>query len=84
MAICKAGKQFTADELQETAGKHRQSFCRWIFCLQGDQFPRPARRCRDAHLITLGLAQEEINAIKVLLRGDLPPLKTQFALSTWV
>ena len=82
MAIEQAGKQFTADELQETAGSlasHLRDFLQ-----QGDNLRIQLETWPDADLVALGLAQDEINAIKGFYIGDLPAIQTEFAASTWV
>jgi hypothetical protein len=82
MAIVQAGKQFTTEDLQRTAGDlasmirdHIQSGM--DFKLQLESWP-------DADLIALGLDQAEINAIKGFYVGDLPAIQAQLAQSTWI
>jgi hypothetical protein len=82
MAIVQAGKQFTSDDLQRTAGDLasllRDTLQRCTdYRLQLESFP-------DADLAAMGLAQEEINAIKGFFVGDVPGMASAFAASTWV
>jgi hypothetical protein len=82
MPIVQAGKQFTADDLSRTAGELASQLRDLLqdgndFRIQLESFP-------DADLITLGLTQEQINAIKGFFVGDLPTLYNAFAASTWV
>lgn len=82
MPITQAGKQFTADELQTTAGNlasHLRDHLQ-----QSDNLRIQLETWPDADLITLGLTQEEVNAIKGFFVGDLPTLRDQFTASTWV
>jgi hypothetical protein len=82
MAIVQAGKQFTAESLQLQAGdlasllRDTLSRC--------DQFRVQLETWPDPDLVTLGLEQAEINAIKGFFVGDLPPLVASFKASTWV
>jgi hypothetical protein len=82
MAIVQAGKSFTAADLKITAG----NLAGWIrdHLQDGNDFRIQLESMPDADLITLGLAQEEINAIKGFYVGDLPTLYNAFAGSTWV
>ena len=82
MAIVQAGKQFTVEDLQRTAGDlasmirdHVQSGM--DFKLQLESWP-------DADLVELGLDQAEINAIKGFYVGDLPAIQALLAQSTWI
>ena len=79
MAMVQAGKQFTDQDLQRTAGDVatllRDTLARAdAFRVQLESWP-------DADLIALGLAQDEINAIKGFYVGDLPGLSTAFKAS---
>jgi hypothetical protein len=82
MPIVQAGKQFTADQLQQTAGD--------LAALTRDSLQRSndlriqLETWPDADLIVLGLTQEEVNAIKGYFVGDVPGLSAAFAGSTWV
>ena len=82
MAIVQAGKQFTADELQQQAG-NLAALLR-DHATDGMQFKAQLETWTDADLITLGLAQEEIDAIKGFYVGDLPAIYTAITASTWI
>lgn len=82
MPIVQAGKQFTADQLQMTAGD-LASLLRDTLA-RGNAFRVQLETWPDADLVTLGLQQEEINAIKGFFIGDLPALYTAFSGSVWV
>lgn len=82
MPIVQAGKTFTAEELQATAGNlasmirdHVQS---------GMDLNGQLQTWTDADLGTLGLAQEEIDAIKGFFVGDLPAIANLLNASTWI
>ena len=82
MAIVQAGKTFTSDDLKHTAGTlaslirdHVQS---------GLDFKTQLESWPDADLVALGLAQDEINAIKGFFVGDLPAIANLLAASTWI
>lgn len=82
MPIVQGGLQFTADQLQQQAGalaaQIRDAVQRGMnFKVQLETWP-------DADLITLGLTQEEINAIKGFFVGDLPAIATTLQGSTWI
>jgi hypothetical protein len=72
MAIVQAGKQFTKDDILQTAGDlasmlvdHAQS---------GTDFGSQISTMADADLIELGLTQEQVSAIKGFYTGELPPI----------
>lgn len=82
MALVQAGKQFTAADIKDTAGSlaamirdHTQS---------GMDFRTQLQAWPDADLVALGLAQEEINAIKGFFVGDLPAIADLLAASLWI
>jgi hypothetical protein len=82
MAIVQAGKTFTADELKQTAGAlaamlrdHTQS---------GLDLKSQLESWPDADLMDLGLAQNEIDAIKGFFVGDLPAIANLLQASTWI
>jgi len=82
MPIVQAGKQFTKEDLQLTAGNlasmirdHVQS---------GGDFAIQLATWPDADLITLGLTQPQINAIKGFYTGDLPAIANLVNSSTWI
>jgi len=82
MALVQAGKQFTADDLQRTAGQLATMIRDALsgatdFRIQLESMP-------DADLILLGLTQEEVNAIKGFYVGDVPALANLFTASAWV
>ena len=82
MAIIQGGKQFTAEDLQRQAGD--------LASLMRDTVERSnnlkvqLETWPDADLIALGLAQEEINAIKGWFVGDIPAVTTMVRGSTWI
>ena len=82
MAIVQAGKQFSADSIQQTAGELatliRDSVQR------GENFRVQLESWPDADLVLLGLTQEEINAIKGFFVGDLPAIRDLIRNSTWI
>lgn len=82
MPIVQAGKQFTADDLKRTAGQLAALLTQAVedgqaYRLQLESWP-------DGDLITLGLQQEEINAIKGFYVGDLPGIASTLAASAWI
>lgn len=82
MAIVQAGRQFTSDDLQRTAGDLaallRDALQRGTdFRIQLESWP-------DADLLALGLAQDEVNAIKGFYVGDVPGMADAFKASSWV
>jgi hypothetical protein len=82
MAIVQAGKQFTADDIQRTAGELAALI---RDCLaRGNAFRIQLESWPDPDLLAMELTQEEINAIKGFYVGDLPTLYNAFAGSTWV
>ena len=82
MGIVQAGKQFSADQIQATAGD-LASLIRDAL-QRADNFRLQLESWPDADLVTLGLAQDEINAIKGFFVGDLPNIVSPFKASTWV
>lgn len=82
MPIIMAGKQFTADQLQQQAGDLASLMRDTVersrnFAIQLESWP-------DADLLALGLEQDEINAIKGWFIGDLPTIEAAVAGSTWI
>ena len=82
MAIVQAGKQFTAQDLLATAGNiaaliHGSVQDAGDFRVQLESWP-------DAELITLGLSQEQVNAIKGFYVGDVPAIAALIAQSVWI
>lgn len=82
MAIVQAGKQFTADSVRQSAGD-LASLMRDAIS-RSEQFRIQLESWPDPDLITLGLAQDEINAIKGFFVGDLPAIAAPFQASTWI
>lgn len=82
MPIVQGGKQFTADQLQAQAGD-LASTLRDV-ATRGMQLRAQLETWPDGDLITLGLAQEEINAIKGFFVGDLPTIYSALTGSTWI
>jgi hypothetical protein len=82
MAIVQGGRQFTAEDLQRTAGDLASLMRDTI--QRSDNFRIQLESWPDADLITLGLTQEEVNAIKGYYVGDLPAIRNLFAGSVWV
>jgi len=82
MAIVQAGKQFTADQLQATAGD-TAALLRDVVA-RADHFRIQLETFPDPDLIEMGLAQNEIDAIKGFYVGDMPAIKNLIAASTWI
>ena len=82
MPIIMAGKQVTAEQIQSTAGDLASLLRDTVqrannFRVQLESWP-------DPDLVTLGLEQNEINAIKGFFVGDLPAIYTALQNSTWI
>lgn len=82
MAIVQAGKQFQAADLQLTAGTVA-TFIR-DYVQDGLDFKVQLESWPDADLVTLGLTQEEVNAIKGFYIGDLPGISNLLQQSSWI
>jgi hypothetical protein len=82
MAIVQAGKQFTDADVQRTAGDLAALLRDTL--AHADQFRVQLESWPDADLVALGLAQDEINAIKGFYVGDAPAMLAAFKASTWV
>lgn len=82
MAIVQAGKQFTPDDIQRTAG-HLAGLLQ-TQVLQANSFRTQLESWPDADLIALGLSQEEVNAIKGFYVGDLPAITNLLSSSVWM
>jgi hypothetical protein len=80
--IVQAGKQFTAADLKDTAGR-LAAFLRDTV-QDGSDFAVQLQTWTDPDLIELGLAQPEIDAIKGFFVGDLPAIRDLVATSTWI
>lgn len=82
MAIVQGGRQFTADDLETTAGNLAMQLRNAIqqcenFRVQHESWPA-------ADLIELGLEQPQIDAQKGFFQGDLPAIRDSFTASVWV
>lgn len=82
MAIVQAGKQFTVEDLQRTAGDLASHLVN--FTQDASDFSTQLQTWTDADLLALGLEQAEIDAIKGFYVGDLPGIRDLLAASTWV
>jgi len=82
MAIVQAGKQFTADDVKTRAGDLASML--QTHMQDGNEFRVQLESWPDADLVELGLTQDEVNAIKGFFVGDLPPMYSQMAASTWL
>ena len=82
MAITQAGKQFTADQLQLTAGNLAAMILQAV--QQGGNLRVQLESWPDSDLIELGLSQEETNALKGFFVGDLPAIAAQLSASVWL
>lgn len=81
MAIVQAGRQFTVDELQRQAGD-LATFLRDSI-QRGNNLRVQLESWPDADLVAMGMAQEEVNAMKGFFIGDLPALTNLLTASTW-
>jgi hypothetical protein len=82
MPIVQAGQQFTADDLERTAGTLATMLRNAL--QQADAYRVQLESWPDADLVTLGLTQEQTNAQKGFYVGDLPALVNAFKGSIWV
>jgi len=82
MPITQAGKQFTAADLKATGG-NLASFLRDTVQDLLD-FGKQLETMTDEDLIALGLTQNEINAQKGFVLGDVPPIAALVEASTWI
>jgi len=82
MAIVQAGKQFTAADLKNSAGHVAAMITEFVE--QGMGMKAQLESWPDADLITLGLTQDEVNAIKGFFVGDLPAMAAQLQASSWI
>jgi hypothetical protein len=82
MAIVQAGKQISADQIQQTAGDLAAVLRDTV--QRGNSFRIQLESWPDADLIEMGLSQEEINAIKGFFVGDLPGIANLLTASTWI
>lgn len=77
-----AGRQVTADQIQMQAGEIAAALRDTV--QRGNNFRVQLESWPDPDLITLGLTQEEINAIKGFYVGDLPGIASLLTASTWI
>lgn len=82
MPLVQAGKQFTKEDLERTAGNLalvlRNALQAAVdYRIQLESWP-------DPDLVELGLSQEQINAQKGFFIGDLPQISDGFRNSVWV
>lgn len=82
MPIVQAGKQFDKDDVLETAGNLASFIADHV--QSASDFAVQLQTWTDADLIELGLAQEQINAIKGFYIGDLPTVVAALQASTWI
>lgn len=82
MAIVQAGKQFTAADLQGTAGNLAAMLIGVV--QDGNNLRTQLESWPDADLIALGLDQAEVNAIKGFYVGDLPGISNLLSASAWI
>lgn len=82
MALVMAGLSFTKESLKSTAGNIAMQIRERV--QDGMDLKVQLESWPDADLITLGLTQEEINAIKGFYIGDLPAIATALSSSTWL
>ena len=82
MAIVQAGKQFTADDVERTAGELAAMLRDTV--QKGGDFRVQLESWPDADLIEMGLSQDEINAVKGFFVGDLPAIANLVATSSWI
>lgn len=82
MAIVQAGSQFTADDLERTAGRLATAIRDAV--TQGDAFRIQLESWPDPDLVTLGLTQEQVNAMKGFFVGDLPNIANLVRNSVWI
>jgi hypothetical protein len=82
MPIVQAGKQFTAADIKARAGDLAQMLQTHL--QDGNELRAQLESWPDADLVTLGLTQEEINAIKGFFVGDLPTMYNALVGSVWI
>jgi len=80
--IVQAGKQFTAADIKQTGGHVASMLTEFVESGMG--FNAQLQSWPDADLVALGLAQEEINALKGFFIGDLPAIAALLQQSTWI
>lgn len=82
MAIVQAGNTFTAVDVQRTAGRLATLIRDAV--QEGNDFRVQLETWPDADLVTLGLTQDEVNAIKGFFVGDLPAISNLLTASVWL
>ena len=82
MPITQAGKQFTAADLKATAGNLAALLTG--VSEDGLAFKTQLETWPDGDLVTMGLSQDEINAIKGFFVGDLPAIAAALQASIWI
>ena len=82
MPIVTAGRPVTIDDIKATAGRVSTQIRDAV--QDGEDFRVQLESWPDADLLTMGLAQEEINAIKGFFVGDLPGIAGLLRASTWI
>lgn len=82
MAIVQAGRQFTADDLENTAGALATNLRNAVS--QANEFRVQLESWTDPDLVTLGLTQEQVNAMKGFFIGDMPGITNLMQASTWL
>jgi hypothetical protein len=82
MPIVQAGRTFTADDLKRTAGAVATTLRDQV--QHGMDLKVQLESWPDPDLITLGLTQDEINAMKGFYIGDLPAIANLLSQSQWI
>lgn len=82
MAIVMAGKQFTVEDLQRSAGDLATALR--DVANRADLFRVQLQTWPDDDLVQLGLTQAEVNAIKGFYVGDLPQIVQALTGSVWI
>jgi hypothetical protein len=82
MAIVTAGRPVSGDDLKATAGRLAVMIRDGV--QDGNAFRVQLESWSDPDLVTLGLSQDEINAIKGFFVGDLPQITALLQASTWI
>jgi hypothetical protein len=82
MPIIQAGKQFTKEDLQLTAGNLAAMITDHV--QSGLDLKGQLASWTDADLLELGLEQAQVDAIKGFYIGDLPAIAAALQASTWL
>lgn len=82
MALVQAGKQFNKDSIKAAAGSIATQMRDILH--SATEFKKFLDASPDADLVTLGLTQEEVNAIKGFYIGEASGLKTSFDGFIWI